>query len=138
MSHHIDISEIDNMSQAAETNIIRETEKVQRITYGNCNSSLFHSGRPRHECISWIVLQVVLLLPVLSNIAVYSCHCHESITLVTKFNQHTFDWLLSIIPTRSNKPTAYLPKFLLLCVPEMPLNPITSALNFHFFSLTSI
>src|SRR5271168_3689367 len=51
---------------------------------------------------------------------------------------HAFDIFLLIIPTRSNNPTAYLPRFSPLCAPDKPLNPITSALNFHFFSFTSI
>ena len=52
MPHHVDTSEIDDMSQAADTNTIRERKKLQRITYGNCNLSLFHSARPRRTCIS--------------------------------------------------------------------------------------
>ena len=43
-----------------------------------------------------------------------------------------------MIPTRSNNPTAYLPRFSPLWVPDNALKPMTSALNFHFFSFTSI
>ena len=34
-----------------------------------CSSALFHSGRPQCAWIFWIVLQVVLLIPVLSEVA---------------------------------------------------------------------
>ena len=50
----------------------------------------------------------------------------------------TFDLFLSIIPTRSSNPMAYLPKFSLVCAPDNALNIITSDLNFHTLSFTSI
>jgi len=43
-----------------------------------------------------------------------------------------------MIPTQSNNPTAYLPRFSPLCAPDNALKLMTSALNFHFFSFTSI
>ncbi len=43
-----------------------------------------------------------------------------------------------MIPTRSSKPTAYLPRFSLLWLPANALNPMTSVLILHFPSLTSI
>ena len=44
----------------------------------------------------------------------------------------TFNPVLSMIPTWSSNPTAYLPRFSPLCVPDKPLNPITATFNFHF------
>ena len=61
-----------------------------------------------------------------------------STTTIVDTTNHTFNWSLLIIPTRSNNPTACLPKFSLLCSPDISLNPITSARNFHFLSFTSI
>lgn len=43
-----------------------------------------------------------------------------------------------MIPTRSQRLTKYFAKFAPLCSPEIGWNPITSAHNFHFPSLTSI
>ena len=51
---------------------------------------------------------------------------------------HAFDVFLLIIPTRSNNPTAYLPRFSPLCAPDIALNPIISLRIFHFPSFTSI
>ena len=49
-----------------------------------------------------------------------------------------FELFLSIIPTRSSNPTAYLPRFSPLWAPDKALNPITSDLIFHLFPFTSI
>lgn len=43
-----------------------------------------------------------------------------------------------MIPTRSNNPTAYLPRFSPVCAPDMALKPIISLRIFHFPSFTSI
>src|SRR5277367_5326132 len=43
-----------------------------------------------------------------------------------------------MIPTRSQMPTKYLPRFAPLCSPDNPLKAMTSALNFHLSSSTSI
>ena len=51
---------------------------------------------------------------------------------------HAFDIFLLIIPTRSNNPTAYLPRFFPLCAPDIALKPIISLRIFHFPSFTSI
>jgi len=53
-------------------------------------------------------------------------------------NRQTFVPFLSMIPTRSSKPTEYLPRFSPLCPPDNALNPITAAFIFHFPSFTSI
>src|ERR1700678_3622675 len=45
---------------------------------------------------------------------------------------HAFDIFLLIIPTRSNNPTAYLPRFFPLCAPDIALKPIISLRIFHF------
>ena len=50
----------------------------------------------------------------------------------------TFDSFLLIIPTRSQSPTKYRPKFPPLCSPEIGWKPTTSERNFHFVSFTSI
>jgi len=52
--------------------------------------------------------------------------------------RHAFDSFLSMIPTRSSKPTEYRPRFSPLCAPDNAWNPITSALIVHFPSFTSI
>ena len=59
-------------------------------------------------------------------------------TMVSRYIDHTFECFLLIMPTRSNNPTACLPRFSPLCAPDIGLNPITSARNFHFLSFTSI
>jgi hypothetical protein len=50
----------------------------------------------------------------------------------------TFEVWTSMIPTRSHMPMKWRPRFAPLCSPEMLRNPITSDLNSHFPSLTSI
>ena len=47
---------------------------------------------------------------------------------------HAFDWFLPMIPTQFNNHAMYLPRFSLLCAPDNVLKPMTSTLNFHFFS----
>jgi len=112
----------------------------EEITYSNCCSLLFQS-RPRQLWIVSMVLQVMLLFPVLSNVAVCSWHVErvwENLNLGLRQQFFTLDSLLFMIPTWSNNPTVYLPRFSLLWAPDKPLNPITEALIFHLPSFTSI
>jgi hypothetical protein len=85
-----------------------------------------------------IVLQVVVLLPVLSNVAVYSCQFIWISKAMKKDIPGTFDAVLDKIPTRSRTPTRYRPRFFPSCAPDNALNPTTDARIFHFPSLTSI
>jgi len=50
----------------------------------------------------------------------------------------TFELPLFIIPTWSQRPTKYFPRFSPLCSSEIGWNPTTSACNFHLSSLTLI
>ena len=58
--------------------------------------------------------------------------------LIVTWNVFTFDHCALTIPTRSHTPRKYQPRFALLCSPEIPRNPTTSARNFHFPFFTLI
>ena len=110
---------------------ILRSEKNQ--THSNCCLSLFNL-RPQWMWISLIVLHVILLLPVLSKVAVYSWdpvrhHCEK----IAKSTDLQF-----LFPTHSSNPTMYLPRFWPSCTSDKALNLITAPLIFHFPSFTSI
>ena len=65
--------------------------------------------------------------------------CYQLVILSEiNWSDPTFDESVLQMPTRSHKPTMYRPKFHPLWSPEIGLKPITSDLNFHVPSFTSI
>ena len=73
---------------------------------------------------------------------IVECGCEElagnQITRRIIICKRTLDRCALTIPTRSHTSTKYRPRFAPLCSPDTPRNPITSARNFHFPSITSI
>ena len=136
--HLLDLRHARDTWKMIDKTLLTRIRTWNKYTYGSWFSWASHWS-VRRLCWCSIVSQVVLLFDALSRVTVWSWLFIVLSVILSEWQMSlTLDSFLLIIPTRSQRPTKYRPKFPPLCSPDIGWKPITSERSFHFSSLTSI